>query len=240
MLSPTGNLIPASETTVASAPKKISQHLYPRLRWLALAWLVIYIPSYGMAYGAMNFLFLCNLGVIITAYALLNNHQLLISSQAIASPVIGLVWGLDAGARLLTGSFLFGGTEYMWDPQYPLWTRVLSLYHLVWPVLVVWCVKKNGYDRRGWPLQVGITGITMLLSRLLTEPQLNVNFSYTDPFFGLQLGPAPLHLAIITAAMGVFAYGLTHLLLTRALKCPPTSLSSSPKTSPIDEPPTAS
>ena len=45
------------------------RHLFPRLRWLGLAWLVIYLPSYAAAYGFTNFLFLCNLGVMLTAAA---------------------------------------------------------------------------------------------------------------------------------------------------------------------------
>ena len=195
-------------------------HPYPRLRWVAVLWLLIYIPSYAQAYGVLNFLFLCNLGVMLSAVAFLLGNQLLVSSQALASPLIGLVWGLDAGARLLTGSHLFGGTAYMWDPQYPVLTRALSLYHLAWPVLMLWCVKTRGYDRRGWPLQAVIAGGGIVAGRLFTEPAANVNYSYTDPFWGTQIGPAPVHLAVTTGAMGLVAYGLTHLLLTRMLRCP--------------------
>lgn len=194
--------------------------LYPKLRWLAAIWLLIYVPSYTAAYGVTNFLFLCNLGVFITALALLVGNQLLISTQAVAAPFIGLVWALDAGTRLLTGDFLFGGTAYMWDPQYPLFTRLLSLYHLFWPLLVLWCSRKNGYDRRGWPAQTAIAGVGLVLSRWLTAPELNVNYAYRDPLFNLELGPGPLHLALIAAVLGGVIYGITHAFLTRVLKLP--------------------
>ena len=46
------------------------RHLFPRLRWLGLAWLVIYLPSYAAAYGFANFLFLCNLGVMLIPVSL--------------------------------------------------------------------------------------------------------------------------------------------------------------------------
>lgn len=200
-----------------------NEHLYPRLRWLALAWLVIYLPTYTTSYGVMNFLFLCNLGVILTAVGLGLQNQLLVSSQAVAAPVIGAAWGLDAGFRLLTGSFLFGGTAYMWDPQYPAFARFLSLYHLVWPILVVWCVKERGYDRRGWPLQTAVAAAGLLIARLFTAPELNVNFAFVDPLFKLQLGPPPVHLAVVLAALGVIVYGLTHWLLVKVLRCPPPS-----------------
>jgi hypothetical protein len=188
-------------------------HAWPRLRWVALAWLVVYLPAYTMAYGVANFLFLCNVGVLLTALALVAGNQLRLSSQAVAAPVIGLAWAIDAGWRVTTGQFLYGGTSYMWDPQYPLFTRLLSLYHVVWPLVVLFCVARRGYDRRGWALQVLIAAAAIGVARLATAPDENVNFAFRDPFWNRQLGPAALHLTLVLAALGGVAYGLTHLLL---------------------------
>lgn len=192
-----------------------AQHLFPRLRWLGVAWLAIYVPSYWLAYGPLNFLFLCNVGVMITALGLVAGSRLLVSSQAVAAPIIGLVWALDAGYRVLTGDFLFGGTAYMWDPQYPLWTRLLSLYHLAWPLLLLWIMGRIGYDRRGVWLQTAIAGTSLAVARLFTDPALNINFAFVDPFLGRQFGPAVLHVAISLAVLAGVAYGLTHRLLCR-------------------------
>ncbi len=93
---------------------------------------------------------------MLTAAALLGENRLVLSSPALAAPVIGLAWAVDAGWRVVTGAHLFGGSEYMWDPQNPLFTRLLSLCHLAWPVLVVVLVRRVGYDKRGWALQSGI------------------------------------------------------------------------------------
>jgi len=43
---------------------------FPRARWVALVALLVYLPTYAMAYGLANFLFLCNLSVILTAIGL--------------------------------------------------------------------------------------------------------------------------------------------------------------------------
>lgn len=190
--------------------------LFPRLRWLALGWLAIYLPSYAIAYGFTNFLFLCNLGVMLTAVAILGENRWLLASQAIAAPVIGIAWGLDAGWRLFIGRHLYGGTEYMWDPQYPLFTRLLSLYHLAWPVLVVVLVRRVGYDRRGWRLQSAIAAAAIVLCRLFTPPADNINFAFVDPIFGRAFAPPLLHVAIVLAALAGLGYGLTHLALCRA------------------------
>lgn len=211
--------------TLSPAPSPVSgltpdppraPHAFPRLRWLGLVWLAIYLPSYAAAYGLTNFLFLCNLGVVLTAVALIIESPLLLSSQALAAPVIGLAWSLDAGWRLATGSFLYGATGYMWDPQYPLFTRLLSLYHVAWPLLVLYCVRRLGYDRRGWALQTAIAASAIVAARLLTAPADNVNFAFEDPFFGVQIGPAPVHVAAVLLALAGAAYGLTHLALDRA------------------------
>lgn len=191
-------------------------HPFPALRWLAVVWLAVYLPSYSAAYGLWNFLFLCNVGVILTAVALIAGSRLLLSSQAVGAPLIGIAWALDAGWRLATGSFLFGATAYMWDPHNPLFARLLSLYHVVWPILLVLCIRKAGYDRRGWPLQVAIAALGVLAARWLTAPEDNVNFAFRDPFAGVQIGPAPVHILIVLAALGLVAYGSTHLILNRA------------------------
>jgi hypothetical protein len=190
-------------------------HPFPRLRWLALAWLAVYVPSYALTYGLKNFLFLCNIGVILTAVGLWRGSALLLSSQALSALGVCAAWWLDAGARLLTGRSLLGVTAYMWDPRYPLFTRLLSFYHVVWPILLLACLRRVGYDRRGYPLQAGIAAVALVTSRL-ANPATNVNFAWREPFLGRSLGPAPVHLLLTWLALAGIVYGLTHSLL-RAL-----------------------
>lgn len=183
------------------------------LRRAAIVWLVVYLPSYAVAYGWRNFLFLCNLGVLITVAAILLPSRLLLSSQAVAAPVIGLSWLIDFCWRLVTGAHLYGGTEYMWDPQYPLFTRLLSLYHVAWPLLVVGLVRRAGYDRRGWAVQSTIAAMVIVACRLWTPPAENINFAYVDPLFHRAFAPPALHVAIVLATLAGLAYGVTHAIL---------------------------
>ena len=191
---------------------------FPRLRWLGVLWLLVYVPAYTSAYGAANFLFLCNIGVILTAIGLILDNRLLISSQAVAAPIIALVWISDAGWRLLTGDFLFGGTRYMWDEAYPLFTRLLSLYHVAWPLLLAWILHRIGYDRRGWGLQAAIAGLALVAGRWLGPRAENINFAWQDPFLGIQFGPAPVHLLVCWLALAGIGYGATHWLLLRTFR----------------------
>lgn len=193
---------------------------FPGLRWLGLLWLLVYLPVYQAAYGAANFLFLCNIGVTLTALGLIARSRLLLSSQAVAAPVIALAWAIDAAWRLATGDFLYGATAYMWDVQYPLSARLLSLYHLGWPLLLWWVLRRIGYDPRGWPVQAVIAALALVAGRWLAPAVDNVNFAWTDPFLGRQMGPPALHLLVCWAALAGIAYGLTHAALRRAFPLP--------------------
>lgn len=185
------------------------------MQWLGVLWLAVYLPAYASAYGLANFLFLCNIGVILTSIGLILRNRLLVSSQAVAAPIIALVWLLDAGWRLATGDFLFGGTRYMWDDAYPLFTRLLSLYHLAWPLLLCVLLRRIGYDRRGWALQAVIAALAMIAGRWPGPRVENINFAWLDPFFGMQFGPAPVHLLVCWGVLAGIGYGATHWLLKR-------------------------
>ena len=190
--------------------------MFPRLRWFALAWLLLYVPSYTAAYGPANFLFLCNLSVFITALGLWLGSPLLLSSQAVGLLIVSCVWTLDVASRLLTGGHWIGGTEYMWDPRWPLATRLMSLYHAAAPLLLVYTLRRVGYDRRGLALQSAIATAAILLGRLF-GPAANLNHAFRDPILKRSFEPAALHLAIVIGVLVGLLYPLTDAVLRRSL-----------------------
>lgn len=189
------------------------------LRWASLIWLATWFTVYWRAWGLENFLHVCNLAIILACLAIWGNNSLLLASQAVASVLADVLWDLDVSWNFFSGHHLFGGTEYMWDARYALWIRLISLYHFVWPILMLWAVRRAGYDRRGLGLQAGI-GAAAIIAGRLANPALNLNFAFTDPVFHRQLGPTPVHLAIIWAALVGVVYVPTHLILAR-LFAPP-------------------
>jgi hypothetical protein len=187
---------------------------FPVLRWLALLWLAVYLPAYTLAYGLANFLFLCNLSVLLSAVGLWLASPLLLSSQAVGGLLVSTAWTLDLASRLLTGRHWIGGTEYMWDAQWPLFTRLLSLYHVALPVILLWALRRVGYDRRGLALQSAIAVAGVVAGRFL-GPLANVNHAFVDPICKRSWGPAPVHVAVVSGFLVVLVYPLTHLLLLR-------------------------
>jgi hypothetical protein len=185
---------------------------FPVLRWIALSWLVVWLPSYVWAWGWANLLHLCDMAVILGCVGIWWGSSLLISSQAVGSLAAGILWALDVGWRLTTGRFLVGGTDYMWDARYPLWVRLLSCFHIGLPLALLWAMRKVGYDRRALALQAAIAVGLFVAARFLPQ-ELNVNYAYRDPLFHRVWGPAPVHLAVIFFFAVVFLYWPTHLLL---------------------------
>jgi hypothetical protein len=192
---------------------------FPRMRWIALVWLVVWVPAYWRVWGWENFLRVCDVAMILTCVGLWRGSALLLSSQAINAILADFAWCLDVGWRLASGRHLFGGTEYMWDAQYPLWVRLLSVFHVFLPVVLVWALVRVGYDRRGWLLQTGIAAALLVASRFFS-PALNLNYAYRDPFFGHGWGPAPVHLALVLAGMIILLYFPTHVALSKTLPQP--------------------
>ncbi len=128
-------------------------------------------------------------------------------------------WGLDVFWPVFTGHHLLGGTEYMWDTRYPLWIRLLSSFHLVLPLVLLWAIRILGYDRRALALQTAIVAAVLIPSRFLS-PQLNMNYAFRDPLLHRTWGPAPVHLAVILAGCVAIFFWPTHLVLMRTFLRP--------------------
>ncbi|HXA78340.1 MAG TPA: hypothetical protein VNV41_14505 [Candidatus Acidoferrales bacterium] len=189
------------------------------IRLSVVVWLAIWIPAYWRTWGAANFLHLCDVAVILTCVGVLTNSALLISSQAISSLLVDAAWAFDAGWSLFRGRALLGGADYLFDGHYPLWVRLLSLFHIVMPVLLLWALYRTGYDRRGWALQCAIA-LPLFVAARFTAPATNVNYAFIDPFIHRQWGPAPIHVLITWIFMAFVVYLPTHLVLRRTFAQP--------------------
>jgi hypothetical protein len=188
------------------------------LRWAGLAWIAVWAPLYLWRYGPNVFISLCDIALFLTALGLWRGSPLLLSSQALSSLLIDGAWMADLAWRALTGRHLLGGTEYMWDPQYPLWLRALSLFHVFLPIVLVWALRQVGYDRRGFALQAGLALAAIIAARF-ASPEENLNFAWQDPW-GRTWGPAAAHVAVTWVLLVSVVYGLTHGLLSRWMPVP--------------------
>jgi hypothetical protein len=145
-----------------------------KIAWTA--WLLVWAPVYWKQYGAQNFLYFCDIGNLLIALGLWAESRLILSWQAVALLLFQSLYSVD-----LIGAFLFrrhavGGTEYMFDPTIPLLVRLLGLYHLIVPPLLLWLVRRLGCDPSAWRWAT-LEMLIVVPINFFWRPQYNVNFA---------------------------------------------------------------
>lgn len=183
--------------------------------WLKVSWTVWvlgWIPLYWRQYGVQNFLYFCDIGNILIAFGLWLESPLIFSWQAAGLLLFQTLYTIDLLGTLLTGRHLIGGTEYMFDPHVPLFIRLLSLFHVVTPPLLLWAIWRLGYDRRGWEFQTLLTWIIVPIN-YFWRPQFNVNWARGPMFREQNFLPAPVYLIGYLIVIPLCVYWPTHLFL---------------------------
>lgn len=184
--------------------------------WLKIAWtiwLVVWIPLYWKQYGAQNFLFFCDLGNILIGIALWLESPLIFSWQACGLLVFQSLFIIDLASALLAGHHPIGGTEYMFDPGVPLMIRLLSLFHVVTPPLLLWALRRLGYDRRGWIFQT-LTAWIVVPINYLWRPQLDINWARGLFFRQQHVVHGWMYLLAYLLIVPLVVYLPTHLFLS--------------------------
>jgi hypothetical protein len=183
--------------------------------WLKLLWIIwvaVWAPVYWRHYGAQNLLYFCDLGNFIIAAALWLESPLLFSCQATGLLLFQSLYTIDLFGAILSGRHLIGGTEYMFDSGVPLAIRLLSLFHLVTPPLLLWGIWRLDYDGRGWKLQTLIAWLVVPINHFW-RPQYDVNWA-RGPFSHEQhVVPGLIYLAGYLVVVPLLVYWPTHLAL---------------------------
>jgi len=183
--------------------------------WLKIAWtvwLLAWVPVYLRQYGLQNFLYFCDLGNFLIAIGLWLESPLIFSWQADGLLIFQTLYTIDLVGAVISGRHWIGGTEYMFDAHVPLFTRLLSLFHVIVPPLLLWGIWRLGYDKQGWKYQTLLTWIVVPIN-YFWRPQFNVNWA-RGPFFREQhVVPGFLYLAAYLIVVPLIIYWPTHLAL---------------------------
>jgi hypothetical protein len=183
--------------------------------WLKVVWtacVIVWTPLYWRQYGLQNFLFFCDLGNLFIAAGLWLESALIFSWQACGLLLFQTLFTIDLAGALVSSRHLIGGTEYMFDPHVPLPIRLLSLFHVVTPPLLLWAVSRLGYDRRGWKLQT-LTAWIVVPINYFWRPQYDVNWA-RGPFCGEQhVVPGAAYLLAYLIIVPAAVYYPTHRFL---------------------------
>jgi len=183
------------------------------LKILWTTWLLVWAPVYWKHYGAQNFLFFCDIGNVLIAIGLWRESRLILSWQAVSLLVFQSLYAIDLIGAFVSGQHAIGGTEYMFDPKIPPLVRVLGLYHLAVPPLLLWAVRRVGCDPAAWKWATLEAWIVVPIN-FFWRPQFNVNWAR-----GLgheqHLLPAWLYLLGYLVVVPMAVYWPTQLALRR-------------------------
>jgi hypothetical protein len=188
------------------------------------AFVAIMVPYYWRAYGPQNFLYFCDVAVLVTLVGIWIESPLLISMEAVGILVPQMLWIVDIAAHLC-GLHLLGMTDYMFDPKYTVFVRALSLFHGWMPIFLLWLVHRLGYDRRALRFQT-LVGISLLLICYFGfaapgtvgswKPIANINYVFGTSETTPQTQMPPLAwLAMLICVIPAAMYLPTHLILSR-------------------------
>jgi hypothetical protein len=192
--------------------------------------LAVMIPVYWINYGPTNFLYFCDVALLLTLVGIWRENALLISLPAVGILIPQALWCIDFLFQLCGGR-LTGMTGYMFDENRSRLLRGLSLFHGWLPFLLFYLVRKLGYDRRavfGWSfLSAALCLIAYFMlpeaGAVLANPKLPRNVNYVFNLLSDEkpqtLMPPIAYLVSWIAALTVIVYIPTHFLLKKI--CPP-------------------
>jgi hypothetical protein len=183
--------------------------------WLKIGWtmwLIVWAPLYWRQYGAQNFLFFCDIGNLLIGVALWLESPLIFSWAACGLLIFQSLYVIDLAGALITHRHLIGGTEYMFDPHLSLPIRLLSLFHVATPPLLLWAIWRLGYDPRGWKLQTLMTWVVIPIN-FFWRPEMDVNWARGLFFHDQNALPGWMYLLAYLTVVPLAVYFPTHLFL---------------------------
>jgi hypothetical protein len=178
----------------------------------------ILIPIYWRAYGPENFLWLSDIGLLLTLCALWLQSRLLISITAIAILPVEIGWAIDFFVQLFTGHNILGIAHYMFEPHAITCVKSLSLFHLAMPILWIRYIFKWGYDRRALPYGVILVWMIAVFTYLFTNPARNINWVFMPALYHWQWMPSLVWLAILMAVYPLLIMWPVHILMMHRAK----------------------
>jgi hypothetical protein len=192
------------------------------------AFMAVLVPVYLYFYGPTNFLYFCDIALILTSIAIWPENALIISMCAIGIVIPQAVWVVDFLVNL-GGFSLTGMTDYMFQSNHSLFLRLLSLFHGWMPFLLLYLVWKIGYDRRAlWPW-TGLFWAVMLICFFFMPPPtpdpgltpVNINYVWGMRDTEAQtMLPAWLWLASLMIGVPLFVFMPTHFIFSLTMREP--------------------
>lgn len=190
--------------------------------WLQVGYTVfaaVILGIYWFKYGPQNYLWFSDIALILAIPALWMESALLASTMAVSVLLPETLWNLSFFSRLLIGVRITGLTDYMFEPERPLYLKALSLFHVPLPILLAWMTWLLGYDPLAPLFMTLLAWIVLPFTYAFTNPDRNINWVHGPGGEGVrQTRIHPLaYLGVLMIGFPLVVYLPTHLLLSALL-----------------------
>ncbi len=166
-------------------------------------------------YGWRNLLWFSDIALIGAVPALWLESAPLASVLAVAVLGPELLWNLDFLFRLLSGYRGPGLTSYMFERKRPLVLRLLSLFHVALPGVMLWLLHAHGYAAAvALPGAVVLAALVLPASRFFGSAEANINWTYGPARVQSRLSPVA-YVALLFAGFVLVVFVPTDWLLRR-------------------------
>jgi hypothetical protein len=145
---------------------------------LITLFVLLLIPIYWKKYGWSNFLWFSDVGLFLTVIALWSKSSLLISMAIVGILPFELIWIIDFLFYSIFKRPLLGIADYMFDSQYSLFLRSLSLFHLVLPLIWIYLLVIWGYRPEAIFYQIILGWMIFIATYLFSPPEKNINWVF--------------------------------------------------------------
>jgi hypothetical protein len=192
--------------------------------------LAVLLPIYLKTYGPTNFLWFCDAALILTVIGMWLESSLLISMCAVGILIPQCLWLLDFAMNVF-GIHLLGLTPYMFDSRISLFTPGLSLFHGWLPLLLIWLLRRVGYDKRALLAWGTLATALVLVCYFFTPPAgshladantpININniYGFNDQRPQSWINQN-IYVVLWIGALWLFAFLPTHFLLLKIFPGP--------------------
>lgn len=193
------------------------------------AFMAVLLPVYLRNYGPTNFLYFCDVALLLTLAGVWMESSLLLSIATAGILIPQVFWLVDFVANL-AGWRISGMTDYMFDTQRSPFLRGLSLFHGWLPVLLLYLVHRTGYDSRALLIWTAIASVLVLVCYFFMPPPsatragigpVNINYVYgfSDEVAQAWM-PAWAWLMVALIGFPLVLYLPAHLLLKQLMPAP--------------------
>jgi hypothetical protein len=201
------------------------------VKLLYTVFVCVLVTQYWIDYGPTNFLYFCDVALLMTVPALWLESPVLASMPAVGITLAQLLWQIDFIGGLF-GFNLIGIAHYMFISESSLYLRALSFFHFWLPLLLLYAVWRLGYDRRAFAGWTAVSTVLVLVAYFLMpapprpadNPNAIVNINYV---YGLHDDQPPqtwmpplVWVGLILVGLPLCLYGPTHLIFKHVFRSP--------------------